>query len=45
MQEPQRLVERMDLQLDSLPVALLDKQRRLTACSERFDVPISAPPA
>lgn len=43
-QEPQRLVKRMDLQLGSLHMALLDEQRQQIARSERFEVPISALP-
>jgi two-component system, OmpR family, heavy metal sensor histidine kinase CusS len=43
--EPQRLVRRMDLQLGSLHMALLDDQRRLIAASDRFEVPIAALPA
>ena len=44
-QEPERLVKRMDLQLGSLPMALLDEQRRSVGRSERFEVPVSTPPA
>ena len=45
VQEPLRLVKRMDLQLGNLHMALLDDKRRLIAQSERFEIPISALPA
>ena len=41
---PRRLVQRMDLQLGHLHMALLDDQRRVIAASERFEVPLSALP-
>ena len=42
--EPRRLVERMDLQLGHLHMAILDEQRHVIAASERFEVPLSALP-
>jgi len=42
--EPQRLVQRLDLQFGQLTMALLDADRHLIAASERFEVPISALP-
>ena len=41
---PRRLVQRMDLQLGGLHMAILDAQRRVIAASERFEVPLSALP-
>ena len=43
--EPQRLVQRMDLQFGQLTMALLDENRRVIAASERFEVPLKALPA
>lgn len=43
--EPQRLARRMDLQLGSLHLALLDERRQVIAASERFQVPLAALPA
>ena len=42
--EPQRLVQRMELQFGQLTMALLDEQRRVIAASERFAVPLAALP-
>ena len=42
--EPRRLVQRMDLQLGHLHMAILDDERRVIAASERFEVPLSALP-
>jgi len=41
---PRRLVQRMDLQLGGLHMAILDAQRRVIAASERFEVPLAALP-
>lgn len=41
---PRRLVQRMDLQLGDLHMALLDEQRHVIAASERFEVPLAALP-
>ena len=43
-QTPRRLVQRMDLQLGHLHMAILDEQRRVIAASERFEVPLTALP-
>lgn len=43
--EPQRLVQRIDLQLGHLHMAMFDENRRVIASSERFEVPLSALPA
>jgi len=42
--EPKRLVERLDLQLGQLHMALLDEDRRVIAASDRFEVPLNALP-
>jgi len=42
--EPRRLIQRMDLQLGHLHMAILDDERRVIAASERFEVPLSALP-
>lgn len=44
-QTPRRLVQRMDLQLGDLHMAILDEQRRVIAASERFEVPLTVLPA
>ena len=40
-----RLVQRTELQLGNLHMALLDDSRRVIAASERFEVPLSALPS
>jgi two-component system heavy metal sensor histidine kinase CusS len=43
--EPQRLVQRMELQFGQLDVVLLDEQRHVIAVSSHFEVPLKDLPA
>ena len=45
LHEPQRLVQRMDLQFGQLTMALLDDDRHVIKASGRFEVPLVALPA